>query len=136
MLNTLHLIYNIIVRKKNESQEVKKLFKKLCKEDKYEFPENGSPEAIEKQGVYIIREGETVLHVGRTKTAKNGINQRLEDHLSGTSSFAKNYLKKNQKNLRNGNYTYQFLEVDDDRKRALLEAYTIGVLCPEHIGLG
>ncbi len=28
------------------------------------------------------------------------------------------------------------LPVTDDRRRALLEAYAIGVLCPKHIGHG
>jgi hypothetical protein len=31
--------------------------------------------------------------------------------------------------------TYRFLIVENDRMRALLEAYAIGHLCPHHIGL-
>jgi len=37
--------------------------------------------------------------------------------------------------LRNG-YRFKFINVEDGRKRAFLEALTIGLLCPLYIGTG
>jgi excinuclease UvrABC nuclease subunit len=119
----------------NESQEVKRLFSELCVQSGRSF--NRQPlDAPSKPGVYIIRQGETVLHVGRTLHGRGGLHQRLENHLHGSSSFTKEYLKGKGAILREGGYTYQYLELEDSRKRALLEAYAIGTLCPKHIGLG
>lgn len=92
-------------------------------------------EAPLQHGVYIIRNGERVLHVGRTLRRADGIHRRLKDHLYGASSFTDKFLKGNGEKLRKG-HTSQCLVVKDARKRALLEAYAIGTLCPEHIGLG
>ncbi len=86
--------------------------------------------------MYIIRKGETVLHVGRTLRGQDGLHQRLKNHLHGSSSFTREYLKGKGATLRESGYVYQFLELEDSRKRALLEAYAIGTLCPEHLGLG
>jgi len=121
----------------SESEEVKKLFDELLHTPKRSFPRSGQPlDAPPKPGVYIIRKEEVVLHVGRTLRGKDGLHQRLKDHLYGSSSFTKKYLKSKRAILREGEYTYQFLELEDPRKRALLEAYAVGVLCPAHIGLG
>jgi hypothetical protein len=86
--------------------------------------------------VYIIRKEETVLHVGRTLRGRDGIHQRLKNHLHGSSSFTNEYLKGNGAILREDACTYQYLELEDPRKRALLEALAVGTLCPKHIGLG
>jgi hypothetical protein len=119
-----------------ESQEIKILFDKLCSQPKQSFPHNRQPlNAPSKQGVYIIRKEETVLHVGRTLRGRDGIYQRLKNHLHGSSSFTNEYLKGNGKILREKGYTYQYFELEDSRKRALLEAYAVGTLCPNHIGL-
>jgi hypothetical protein len=59
-----------------------------------------------------------------------------KNHLQGSSSFTNDYLKGKGAPLREEGYTYQYLELEDPRKRALLEAYAIGTLCPKHIGLG
>lgn len=91
-------------------------------------------EAPLEPGVYVIRKEKNVLHVGRTSRAKYGIYQRLKNHLHGASSFTDKHLKGNGEALRKGQ-TYQYLIVKDARLRALLEAYTIGMLCPKHIGL-
>ena len=120
-----------------ESQEVKMLFNKLCKQLKRSFPQSHQRLDVSlKQGVYIIRKKETVLHVGRTLRGRNGIYQRLKNHLHGSSSFTNEYLKGKGTTLRGDGYTYQYLVLEDPRKRALLEAYAVGTLCPEHIGLG
>lgn len=120
-----------------ESKEVKILFDKLCVQPKLSFPQfRQLLNAPSKQGVYIIRKEETVLHVGRTLRSRNGIHQRLKNHLHGSSSFTNKYLKGKGATLRKDGYTYQYLVLEDPRKRALLEAYAVGTLCPKHIGLG
>jgi len=101
------------------------------------FPKVRHPmEATEKHGVYIIYKSNDVLHVGRTLRGKRGLNQRLRDHLNNSSSFAVHYLDRNGSVLRKKGYFFKCLEISDARERALLEAYAIGNLCPEHIGLG
>jgi excinuclease UvrABC nuclease subunit len=120
-----------------ERQEVKSLFDKLCAQPKRSFPQYRQPlDAPSKPGVYIIRKEESVLHVGRTLRGRDGIHQRLKNHLHGSSSFTNEYLKGKGATLRKDCYTYQYLELEDPRKRALLEAYAVGTLCPKHIGLG
>jgi len=90
--------------------------------------------APSKQGVYVIRKGQVVLHVGRTVGGKNGLRQRLKNHLYGSSSFTNKYLNGKGAVLRK-RHTYQFLMVKkNERLRSLLEAYAIGMLCPKHIG--
>lgn len=101
------------------------------------FPnKNGLLDAPITQGVYIIRRNNNlVLHVGRTLRGKNGLWQRLTNHLHGSSSFTKTYFKGKGDKLR-GRCTYQFLEVPDEKKRAYVEGLAIGTLCPKHIGTG
>ena len=121
----------------SESQKIKKLFDELCAQPKRLFPPVRQPlDAPSKPGVYIIRKGETVLHVGRTIRGREGLHQRLRNHLHGSSSFTNKYLKGEGAILRKGGYTYQYLQLEDPRERALLEAYAVGTFCPEHIGLG
>jgi hypothetical protein len=120
-----------------ENQEVKRLLVKLCKQPKRSFPKpRQTLDAPAKPGVYIIRKKDAVLHVGRTLRGNGGIHQRLKNHLYGSSSFTKKYMKGKGKTLREDGYTYQYLELKDPRKRSLLEAYAVGTLCPKHIGLG
>jgi hypothetical protein len=121
----------------DESRIVEELFGKLCKQEKQPFPKKyQSLNAPLKMGVYIILKDETILHIGRTYRAREGIHQRLKDHLVGSSSFKKKYLKGNGATLREEGYTYQYFELEDPRKRALLEHYAIGTLCPKHLGTG
>ena len=121
----------------NESQEVKSLFSKLWVQPKQSFPKDRQRlDAPSKPGVYIISKEETVLHVGRTLRGRGGIHQRLKNHLHGSFSFTNKYLRGNGAILRKDGYTYQCLKLRDSRKRALLEAYAVGRLCPQHIGLG
>jgi len=120
-----------------ELSAIKSLYDNLINQDIIKFPEPRKPlDAVIQQGVYIIRSPKgKVLHVGRTLRAKNGLWQRLYNHLNGLSSFVYQYLNQNGARLREG-YTFQYLVVSNSRKRALLEAYAIANLCPEHIGLG
>jgi hypothetical protein len=120
-----------------ECREIENLFRKLCDQPRRSFPqEHQRLDAPLRHGVYIIRKGEAVLHVGRTLRAKDGLHQRLTNHLHGSSSFTEEYLKGHGEILRGTQYTFQYLEVPDQRKRALLEAYAVGQLCPVHLGLG
>lgn len=119
-----------------EVEKIKNLHNELIRTVKIPFPKKGqSIDAPTKKGVYIIYNSkDQVIHVGRNKKAKAGLQQRLKNHLYGSSSLARNYLKPHQINLRAG-YYYSYILVKDDRERALLEALSIGLLCPRYIGL-
>lgn len=120
-----------------ECEQVKKLHDDLIKSATFPFPQKKARiNASNKHGVYVIYSPENdILHIGTTKRGKNGLNQRLKNHMSGQSSFTKKYCKPKGIDLRNG-YRFKYIEVEDGRKRAFLEALTIGLLCPAHIGTG
>lgn len=118
----------------SECEEIEFLYKKLEKSEMFAFPETGKVQVSKKQGVYIVyHSDESVLHVGRTPRGKNGLNQRLYNHITGSSSFSRKYLKPHKISLRK-KCTFRFIEVEDVRKRAFLESLTVGRLCPAHIG--
>src|SRR5437667_346264 len=111
-------------------------FLKLKNEDRHAFPTHGTLNNVpKKQCVYIIYSPrkEKIVHVGRTYRGTAGLRQRLNNHLHGSSSFTIGYLKGHGKKLRNG-YTFRYLPLPAWRRRAFLEAYATGVLCPIHIG--
>ena len=121
----------------SESLQIKKLFDLLIIQAKHSFPVSyHSIDAPTNHGVYIIYRKEEVLHVGRTIRGREGLRQRLKNHLHGKSSFIRACLKGNGSKLREKHYAFQYLEIPDPRERALLEAYSIGILCPKHIGVG
>jgi hypothetical protein len=119
-----------------ERRTIIHLFKELRKQPAIPFPKPRQRLLAPKaRGVYIIRDPEgRVVHVGRTTRAQNGLHQRLSDHLRGRSSFVYYHLSQDASRLRDG-YTFQCLEVEDSRKRALLEAFASAWLCPDHLGL-
>lgn len=121
-----------------ESEKIRGLFQQLLAQPKYRFPKARKHlDAPTERGVYIIRKGETVQHVGSTPLAQDGISQRLSDHLYGRSSFIQGDLHQGiGSTLREDEYTYQCLCVPNSRDRTLLEALAIGTLCPEHVGKG
>ena len=121
---------------KPELDRVKRDFKRLCAACEHQFPDRGYVERPTAHGVYVIKCGERVLHVGRTIRAKRGLAQRLSDHLRGNSSFIRNYMQGKGFRLRNDDHTYQYVKVRSRRARALLEHYAISQLCPAHLGLG
>lgn len=120
-----------------ESNKIKKLFDKLITSEAHNFPALGKKlEATTDKGAYIILSNrDVVLHVGSTPRGKNGINQRLKNHLSNSSSFVRSYLDGDGSKLRKG-HCYKYLTVDNARYRVLLEAYATGELCPKHLGTG
>lgn len=121
----------------NQRKAIEALFHRLDGVPWISFPQKRQPlEVPEAQGVYVIRNVKgTVVHVGRTVRGRNGLAQRLGNHLSGKSSFAREFLEGRPEKLRSG-YTFQFIKVPDDRERALLEHYATGWHCPLHLGLG
>lgn len=120
-----------------EQADVQALFEQLTQAPLQLFP--GSEERVDAPkslGVYIIYDPEDrVLHVGRTVRAKDGIYQRLNNHLRNESSFTTKYLNGDGSKLRL-THGFRCLVVEDARQRALLEAYAVGSLCPAHLGLG
>ena len=120
-----------------ERAKVEGLLRELLSLPEIVFPGAKQPLQVpDNQGVYIIRHPDkTVLRVGRTHRGKAGLRQRLNDHLHNQSSFSVKYLDKKGSVLREG-YTFQYIEVSDHRKRALLEYLATAWLCPKHLGLG
>ena len=120
-----------------ERNHVESLLRELDNQPQQAFPApRGKLEAPSTQGVYLIRSsiGE-VLHVGRTVSGQNGLSQRLRNHLRGQSSFVRSYLNGNSSVLRDS-CSFQFIEVEGDRERALLEHAAVAWYCPAHLGLG
>ena len=126
-----------MVRTTAERTKVRALFTELMRQPHRMFPElRQRLDAPSDRGVYLIRDRRgNAEHVGRSTSGKDGLRQRLRDHLYGRSSYTSQRFKGDGSKLRRG-YTFQCLVVRDERLRALLEAYTIGELCPAHIGLG
>ena len=120
-----------------ELRRIEKLFQALVAAPKTKFPPpQGRLSASRKKGVYLIFSPRgAVLHVGCTPRANRGIEQRLKNHLASGSSFVNKYLKGNGSKLRSG-YSFSYVEVAEPRTRMLLEAYSVGHLCPRHIGHG
>ncbi|MGO9168134.1 MAG: hypothetical protein ACLP56_14800 [Candidatus Sulfotelmatobacter sp.] len=121
---------------KEEGVSINRLFRALSRRPRKAFPRSGAPpDATEERGVYVIRDNcGIVLHVGRTPRGAKGIKQRLNNHLCGQSSFVRGHLEGVGGRLRNG-CTFQYIEVADERERALLEHLATGLLCPLHLGL-
>ena len=122
---------------KQEHEKVKALFTQLMDSPLQTFPPlRGELNATDKRGVYVIHHPRgKVAHVGRTTRAQGGISQRLRDHMSGRSSYVIKKLNRDGAQLR-GRYKFRYIVVRSKRRRALLEAYATGQLCPTHIGTG
>lgn len=120
-----------------ELQNIKKLFALLIRGQRSKFPAARERlAATSNHGVYLIMSPRgKVLHVGRTVRGRNGLRQRLNDHLQGQSSFTARYFDRKGAKLRRS-HSFSYVEVPDSRARALLEAYAVGHLCPAHIGTG
>jgi hypothetical protein len=114
---------------------IRSVFNQLIRAPLQAFPTRREQLAAPRQqGVYVIYSPKhEVLHVGSTPMAKNGIAQRLRNHMAAQSSFVLRYLDGDGSQLRGG-YMFRCLVVENRRLRALLEAFAIGHLCPAHIG--
>jgi hypothetical protein len=77
------------------------------------------------------------VQVGRTYRGQGGLQRRLSTHLGtgSSSSFTWYYLDRKGSTLRNG-FTFQYLEVEDVRARALLEHFATAWHCPKYLRLG
>lgn len=124
-------------RQEREAARIARPFDELLRQPLVAFPaQRQTLEAPSNRGVYVIYAPKgAVAHVGSTPRAKNGIHQRLSQHMASRSSFVKHYLNQDGSTLRGG-FQFRSIVVRDPRERALLEAYAIGRLCPCHIGNG
>jgi hypothetical protein len=122
---------------RGEPKAVKAKLHQLLRMPMVRFPAAGERlDVPDVHGVYIIYDLKgRVAHVGRTIRGKRGLYQRLNNHLQGASSFVIKALSGHGRRLREG-YKYRWIAVEDSRLRALLEAFAIGQLCPEHLGDG
>lgn len=120
-----------------EPIQIRKLYAQLLRARPMPFPlARERLAAPNNHGVYIIYGPRgTVLHVGRTVRGAHGLRQRLNNHLHGNSSFTIHHFSGQGSKLR-GTHKYAFVEIPDDRTRALLESLAIGCLCPKHLGVG
>jgi hypothetical protein len=119
-----------------ESVHIMQLYKNLMAAQIHLFPIKGKVNVSVKHGVYVIYSPTSeVLHVGMTPYGKEGLNQRLYNHISKTGIFYREYLKPRNISLR-GTHKFQYIEIENSRIRALLEALSAGLLCPAHFGTG
>ncbi len=116
-------------------EKIQQLYKQLINQPVNYFPASRTRwQLTNEHGVYIIYSPKhIVLHVGKTSRGKNGLKQRMYNHLHNASSFSGEYLSKRNLDLRKGFY-FRFLVVKETRERAYLENLASGMLCPEHIG--
>ena len=107
-----------------EKDQIEALFQRLEKQPRVAFPlTRAKPLAPKTHGVYVIRNKKgRVVHVGRTVRGEAGLHQRLNNHLQANSLFGTVHLSSDGIALREA-YTFQYLEVPNERKRALLEHY-------------
>jgi hypothetical protein len=122
---------------KGEPKAIKAKMNQLVKSPLLRFPVSGDRLTIPHlQGVYIICDPKgRVAHVGRTVRGKRGLHQRINNHLHGRSSFVIKALNGKGARLRNG-FKFRFIAIENSRLRALIEAFAIGQLCPDHLGDG
>ncbi len=120
-----------------EQRKIRSLYETLLHTPLKKFPRTGMRfDVPADHGVYVIYNARgKILHVGRTVRGKKGLIQRLKNHLRGQSSFMAIYFDRDLSKLRQG-CQFRYLVVPNARERALLEAYTTGLLCPAHIGIG
>jgi hypothetical protein len=109
-----------------ESEIVRTLFEKLINAPLKSFPlPRGALDVPHEDGVYVIYgRRRRVLYVGRTYRSLLGggsLNRRLSTHR--TKYGPRRCL-------------FRYLVVKNSRKRALLEHYATGYLCPADLGLG
>lgn len=119
-----------------ERERILRLYNELIKSPLHVFPTKGKVVVSSKHGVYIVYgENNKVLHVGMTPYGKNGLNQRLYNHITKTGVFYREYLQPKNLCLR-GKGKFRYIEIQNPRTRALVEALTAGLLCPAHFGTG
>lgn len=114
-----------------EARLVGVLFDKLIAQGQKPFPASRKKlDAPEEPGVYVIYDPDgNVDHVGESSS----IAERLRGHMGSSSSYVLKSLDGIGSQLRTG-YKFRCLPVPEPRKRMLLQALAIGMLCPRHIG--
>jgi len=69
-----------------ERKKIEELYEELIRQQKLDFPKAREYiEAPNQHGIYIIYRRNKVMHIGRTLRGKNGLRQRLKNHLHGNS---------------------------------------------------
>jgi hypothetical protein len=122
---------------KGEPKTIKAKLNQLLKSPLLRFPVSGDRLTVPYlQGVYVIYDPKgRVAHVGRTVRGRRGLHQRINNHLHGRSSFVIKALNGKGARLRQG-FKFRFIAIENSRLRALIEAFAIGQLCPDHLGDG
>jgi excinuclease UvrABC nuclease subunit len=85
-----------------------------------------------RHGVYVISDPEDseIVYVGMSRTAKEGVGQRLKDHLNNKeAAVLKSMVGGDKKKAEQ--YFVRIIEVDDNITRRNLEALAIGALSPK-----
>lgn len=120
-----------------ESKRIMNLLADLSVQPLHPFPNPRKRLQVPNMyGVYVIRgPAGKVWHGGRTVRGKNRLRQRLQNHLQGQSSFVRAALSGDGSKLRT-TFVYQYLELPNERKRALLECMGAGWHSSRHIGRG
>jgi hypothetical protein len=89
-------------------KKIKGYYKALVNSKRYQFSKLKS--VTKNLGVYVIySKNGTVLHVGRSKKAKEGLYQRLTNHKNGQSSFVRIFFAGDKKKLKN--CTFKCIEI-------------------------
>lgn len=119
--------------------QIENYFERLLNRKPHNFPKKGESlkNITSKHGVYIIYSSnyKKILHIGRTYRGKNGLEQRITNHLHKSSSFMKYMIEKKKftpDKLRKCKFRY--IIIGNDKKRAYLESLATGKLCPLYIG--
>jgi hypothetical protein len=122
---------------KGEPKVIKAKFGQLMRSPMVRFSKAGQRLNVpDLHGMYIIYSPNgRVAHVRRTVRGKMGLRQRLNNHLHGASSLVAKALAGKGATVRKG-YKFRYVSIESGRLRALLEAYSIGQLCPDHLGDG
>jgi hypothetical protein len=104
-------------RERRERRAVETLFKELVGAPRKKFPRSAVElNASRRRGLYVIydRRGR-VAHVGRTPKAKDGIVQRLRNHMRGQSSFVAHHLKGDGSRLWRDKFEFRWIVVRGGR---------------------
>ena len=73
-----------------EPEKIKQFYDQLIASKPHIFPAQGKVNVSDKHGVYIIygkEPDDAVLHVGRTPYGREGLKQRLYNHITKTGVF-------------------------------------------------
>ena len=128
----------------NEINQLRRYLEDLVKAQKFRFDANISANLPTQHGLYrisLIEDVNITIRAGRTKTAQNGLQQRIyQNHFQGdqngnlrrqlVSCGDCNNLEETKDYIRN-NLQVQFLVLEEPVMRARAEYFMLSVLCPK-----